>query len=69
MRAPKKRNHVRTYRSSADWYRQLSTYFPELAAAMPDPRRMPLFPVPRGPVSQQRTRTTRRLQGGRTDGR
>jgi hypothetical protein len=69
MRAPKRCNRVQTYRSSPEWYRQQCMAFPEHAGMMPDPSRLPLFPLTKGSVMHAFRCATARKKGGRTDGR
>lgn len=60
-------NRRAAYSSPSQWVRKLATGFPDLAAQMPDPSRLPPFLMPkRRDVQLYRERHAARLgQGGR----
>jgi hypothetical protein len=66
MQPSQKRTDRAAYRSSSAWVRQLARDFPDYAAVMPDPQRMPLFVVSgRSAVQAFREQRARIEQGGR----
>jgi len=69
MRAPKSCSRAQANRSTPAWHRLLDAHFPELAAMMPDPSRLRLFPVSNRSVLQAWHCASARVSGGRTDGR
>jgi hypothetical protein len=64
-------NRCAAYSSPSQWVRKLATGFPDLAAQMPDPSRLPLFLAPkRQDVQIYRERHAARLRhGGRAHAR
>jgi NMD protein affecting ribosome stability and mRNA decay len=64
-------NRCAAYSSPSQWVRKLATGFPDLAAQMPEPSRLPLYPMAnrRDVLIYREKHTPRIKQGGRAHAR